>query len=227
MIAKIKQIILRVKNNRKDIVIGKGSILGRRTHFEGHNSIGRNTNIRNSFVGYGSYVGDNSSLECTKIGRYSCISHCVTVVRGRHPTKEFVSIHPAFYSLHNQVKLKYVQTQRFDDYSYIDIDNRISCLIGNDVWIGYDVLILEGVTIGDGAIIAAGSIVNKNIPPYEIWGGSPAKMIRKRFSDEEIDFLTNLQWWGKNEEWIKKYADSFVNVDTLKKRLVEENETAI
>ncbi len=73
-------------------------------------------------------------------------------------------------------------------------------VIGNDVWIGQNVTIMPGVKIGDGAIIAANSTVTKNIEPYAIYGGNPAKFIKKRFSDEKIERLLKLQWWNWDEE---------------------------
>lgn len=74
-------------------------------------------------------------------------------------------------------------------------DNRGDILIGNDVWIGYEAVILSGVTIGDGAIVAARSVVTKDVPPYTIVGGVPAKPIRRRFDQETIDALLELRWW--------------------------------
>ena len=68
-------------------------------------------------------------------------------------------------------------------------------MIGNDVWIGFEAVILAGVTIGDGAIIGARAVVTKDVPPYTIVGGVPAKPIRKRFSDEDIAALMALKWW--------------------------------
>ena len=75
-------------------------------------------------------------------------------------------------------------------------------VIGNDVWIGYRATIMPGVTIGDGAIVAAYAVVVKDVPPYAIVGGNPAKVIRKRFSDEEIDRLLSLRWWDWDTEKI-------------------------
>ena len=74
--------------------------------------------------------------------------------------------------------------------------------IGNDVWIGQNVTIMPGIKIGDGAIIAANSTVVKSVEPYTIYGGNPAKFIKKRFSDEKIEFLLKLQWWNWSEEEI-------------------------
>ena len=83
-------------------------------------------------------------------------------------------------------------------------DNRGDIVIGNDVWIGYDAVVLAGVTVGDGAIIAARAVVTKDVPPYTIVGGVPARPIRRRFSDSEIDQLLALKWWDWPEEKIAR-----------------------
>ncbi len=81
-------------------------------------------------------------------------------------------------------------------------DNKGDIVIGNDVWIGYEAIILAGVTIGDGAIIGTRAVVTKDVPPYTIVGGVPAKPIRKRFSDEIISSLLETRWWDWPEEKI-------------------------
>ena len=86
-------------------------------------------------------------------------------------------------------------------------DNRGDIVIGNDVWIGYDAVVLAGVTVGDGAIIAARAVVTKDVPPYTIVGGVPARPIRRRFSDSEIDQLLELKWWDWPEEKIARSID--------------------
>jgi len=84
-------------------------------------------------------------------------------------------------------------------------DNKGDIVIGNDVWIGYDAVILSGVTIGDGAIIGTRAVVTKDVPPYTIVGGIPAKTIRKRFSDDTITALLQINWWDWPEEKIKRH----------------------
>ena len=74
-------------------------------------------------------------------------------------------------------------------------DNKGDIVIGNDVWIGYDAVILAGVTVGDGAVIGARAMVTKDVPPYTIVGGVPARPIRKRFPDETVKTLLRLRWW--------------------------------
>lgn len=87
-------------------------------------------------------------------------------------------------------------------------DNKGDIVIGNDVWIGYEAVVLSGVTIGDGAIIGTRAVVTKDVPPYTIVGGIPAKPIRKRFSDEVISKLLELQWWNWPENRIKENIDA-------------------
>lgn len=81
-------------------------------------------------------------------------------------------------------------------------DNKGDIVVGSDVWIGYEAVILAGVTIGDGAIIGTRAVVTKDVPPYTIVGGIPAKPIRKRFDDEMISHLLALKWWDWAEERI-------------------------
>lgn len=83
-------------------------------------------------------------------------------------------------------------------------DNRGDIVIGNDVWIGYEAVILSGVTIGDGAVIGACAVVTKDVPPYTIVGGVPAKPIRRRFDDETAEKLRRISWWDWDEEKIKR-----------------------
>lgn len=83
-------------------------------------------------------------------------------------------------------------------------DNKGNIIVGNDVWIGYGAVILSGVTVGDGAIIGARAVVTKDVPPYTIVGGVPARQIRKRFDDETIKKLLTLQWWNWDYEKIRK-----------------------
>lgn len=90
-------------------------------------------------------------------------------------------------------------------------DNKGNITIGNDVWIGYEAVILSGVTIGDGAIIGTRSVVTKDVPPYTIVGGAPARVIKKRFSDDVIEKLLEMKWWN----WpVEKIAGSLEYIQT-------------
>lgn len=97
-------------------------------------------------------------------------------------------------------------------------DNKGDIVIGNDVWIGYEAVILSGVTIGDGAIIGTRAVVTKDIPPYTIVGGVPAKPIRKRFDEETIASLLEIKWWDWPEEKISQSISAIQsgNIELLK-----------
>lgn len=200
-----------------DVKIYKGAFVNRNSFFEGRNVIFDGAKISNSEIGYGAYVGVNSIVSAAKIGRFSCIGQNVRTMLGIHPTKDFVSIHPAFYSTAKQAGFSYVEQQLFEEHAYVDGDRKFVVEIGNDVWIGHNVMIIDGVRIGDGAIIAAGAIVTGNVPPYAIYGGVPAKLIRYRFNPNEISFLLNFKWWEKDFEWIQKHHELFTSVNNLMK----------
>uniref|UniRef100_UPI002603D76B CatB-related O-acetyltransferase n=1 Tax=Clostridium sp. TaxID=1506 RepID=UPI002603D76B len=121
--------------------------------------------------------------------------------------------HPSFYSLKKQYGFTYVKEQKYHEFKYVY--DKKSVVIGNDVWIGSYVKIMEGITIADGAIVAAGAIVTKDVPPYAIVAGIPATIIRYRFSKNEREFLNKLNWWNKEQEWIKLYSEYFDDIDKL------------
>ncbi len=108
-----------------------------------------------------------------------------------------------------KVTTYYIQQRVFGEKIGIDAVSKGPVIIGNDVWIGTQSVILTGVTIGDGAIIAANSVVTENVAPYSIVGGTPAKVIKKRFSDEIIEKLLEIQWWNWDIEKIKRNYDLF------------------
>lgn len=210
---KIKQFILKhfvVKNTNG---LSKSSEIDRNTILRGKNSVGKNTKIRNTTLGFQTYIGDDCDVENTIVGNFSCISHRVAVVQGEHPTKDFLTIHPAFFD--NKYKYSYVDAPLFDSYKYIDEEKKIACIIGNDVWVGYGALILAGVKIGDGAIIGAGSVVTKDVEPYAIVAGCPARVIRFRFDDLIIDKLLKIKWWNRDERWLSSHLDFFTSAESL------------
>ncbi|NKD28413.1 CatB-related O-acetyltransferase [Enterococcus casseliflavus] len=132
-----------------------------------------------------------------------------------HPVNDYFSTHPAFYSIKKQANITYVNDTTFDENRMID--ENTSVRIGNDVWIASDVKILEGVNIGNGSIIATGAVVTKNVEPYSIVGGVPAKLIKYRFEEKKIIEIMSTKWWENDLDWFKKQE----NIDKLNK-LVRE-----
>lgn len=186
-----------------------------KTRFGGFNTIGKNTELSYSKIGKLSYTGKNCILNKVEIGDFCSIGNDVKIVYGMHPINDYFSTHPAFYSIKKQANITYVKDTTFDENRMID--ENTSVRIGNDVWIASDVKILEGVNIGNGSIIATGAVVTKNVEPYSIVGGVPAKLIKYRFEEKKIIEIMSTKWWENDLDWFKKQE----NIDKLNK-LVRE-----
>lgn len=186
--------------------------------FGGKNNIGPNCVLKSTNVGYATYIRSDCYFEQTNIGKYCSIANNVRVTAGNHPTSKWVSTHPAFYSKMMVDQFGYVEEQLYEEFKFADPEKRKFVCVGHDVWIGAEVTILEGVTIGDGAIIASKAMVTKDVAPYEIVGGVPAKHIRWRFEKEDRDYLLKLRWWDKSEEWIKENATLFSNIRKMREK---------
>ena len=200
---------------RKNMKIMPFSRIDKFSVFEGGSYIGRNSIILRTTIGRHSYVGSNCVFSNTTIGRFCSISSNVQIVTGKHPTSIFVSTHPVFYSSTHASGKSFVSKTIFEEFAFTKNGKNVE--IGNDGWIGRKVLIMGGVRIRDGAYIAAGSIVTKDIEPYSIVGGVPAKNIRKRFLDDECDKLLQLKWWNWSEDKIQSYVYLFSDIKSFLK----------
>jgi len=166
--------------------------------------------LQNVKIGSYTYINENTIIDfnCKSIGNYCSISHGVKIGMGPHPL-HFISTSPIFYEPYRG----YVKEQKYNEF-----EDKGYTIIGNDVLIGANAIILAGVNIGDGAVIGAGSVVAKDVPPYAIVAGNPAKIIRYRFNKKIIDFLLKSKWWlRKPEEVIKNFDIYNINNNIIKK----------
>ena len=196
--------------------IGKKAVIGdfsriRNCQIADFCSIDRQNFVMDSAIGGYSYTGPWNMIFKCSIGKFCSISYGVTIGPPEHNYK-LLSTHPFIY------RSKY---DLFDDDESIE-EQRFEkkLIIGNDVWIGCNSVIARGITIGDGAVIGANSFVNRDVPPYAIVGGSPAKQIKFRFSDDIIKKLKEIEWWNQPIEKIKHCKFFFsheINLELLKK----------
>lgn len=180
--------------------------------FGGNNLIAKNCWLSDNEIGKLSYVSAKVHLTHTKMGQYCSIGPEVRTVAGNHPTRTKVAMHPAFYTKRKFVGMGFARKQTFEEYAYTDDSKKWFVEIGNDVWIGARATIVNGCRIGDGAVVAAGAVVTKDVPPYTVVGGVPAREIRKRFTEEQIDFLLKFRWWDRDEDWIRANIEDFEDI---------------
>ncbi|MFN3759486.1 MAG: CatB-related O-acetyltransferase [Algoriphagus aquaeductus] len=118
-----------------------------------------------------------------------------------------VAFHPTNHPIHHLTT--YINSQLFEG-TLKHFKTEVEITLGNDIWVGHGVIILSGVNIGNGAILAAGSVVTKDVPPYSIVAGNPAKELRKRFPDPLIKELNELNWWDMDEDQLEKIKPLFL-----------------
>lgn len=156
-----------------------------------------------------SYVGRNFTAWHCNIGKYCSISWNVSIGGANHDYNR-ITQHAFLYA----PQFGFLDSRKEQGYNRFEDD----CIIGNDVWIGCNAVICRGVHIGDGAVIAAGAVVTKDVEPYTIVGGVPAKIIKKRCSDKLANRMLKIQWWELPPEIIKSHFDLFnsgINEETV------------
>jgi hypothetical protein len=132
-------------------------------------------------------------------------------------TAPFATTSPMFFSLKKQNGHTLATEQYYEELVFADTEKKYPVIIGSDCWIGQGVFITGGITIGDGAVVLAHAVVTKDVPPYAIVGGVPAKILKYRYDEETIKFLLDFKWWNKDISWLRNNVDLLRNINNLKK----------
>lgn len=172
--------------------------------------INKESYFYNTLIGAHTYFAGYNTVMNAVVGRFCSIAKNVSIGPGKHPAHTFVSTSPYFWSPAGQAGPSLVKESLFQETGKV--------VIGHDVWIGQNVVVLDDVTIGNGAIIAAGAVVNKDVPPYAIVGGIPARVLKMRFLPRQIAFLEELRWWDKSEEWFRQHIREMCDIELLMKQ---------
>ncbi|MBF0576526.1 CatB-related O-acetyltransferase [Dysgonomonas sp. GY617] len=199
LVWKFKIYMLLSRNKGKHIEIGKNATVFN-SSISDYNSFYENVVIDNCHIQRFVYVSFNTRIANAVIGSFCSIGPNCLIGQGEHPI-DHISTFPAFFSTYRQCQISFCNESKFNEST--------KTIIGNDVWLGANVIVLNGVSIGNGAIIAAGAVVTKDVPAYSIVGGIPAKILKYRFSDDRISFLQDFKWWEKDIDWIKINAHLF------------------
>lgn len=154
---------------------------------------------RHSFCGY------DCDIYLAKIGSFTSIANRVMLGGARHPM-EWASTSPVFYAGRDSVKAKFAEHK---------LKPNAGLTIGHDVWIGHSAIVLDGVMVGTGSVIGAGSVVTKDVAPYSVVAGNPARLIRHRFSPDVAERLLALEWWKFSDKRLKEFAYAFNDVEVF------------
>lgn len=193
--------IRRVKKQLQNRKISFFMFYDEQTTISNKTRIQRFVVLRKCSLGDYSYIGYNTNIYHADIGKFCSISKDVSIGLPSHPV-HYLSTSPLFVNPSNGTGYSWADKNYFDPAP-------AKVRIGNDVWIGMKSTIMGGIHIGNGAVVAAHSVVTKDVPPYAIVGGVPAKVIRYRFPEDVIERLEKLAWWNRSDDYLKERISAF------------------
>lgn len=199
IIIMLKESFLALVSGRSSLALIRNSSLSQKCH------VGMRTRFYSSTIDRYSYIGNSGYFFKSDIGSFTSIADNCWCGMPEHSITH-ASTSPVFQKGNNKLRTNFAKIEQ-PQYK--------RTIIGNDVWIGNNVSIKAGVTIGDGAVVGMSSVVTKDVPPYAVVVGNPARIIKYRFSEDVIQRLLDIDWWKWDEEQLKRNAELFTNPELL------------
>lgn len=218
----IKNLVYRWRYRGRNVIIKPGARVVGGSVLEGYNRIARRSYFQ-GYMGLGSYMGTDCHISA-RIGRFTSIAPEVVTSAGRHPFREpYVSTSPMFFNKAHLGGRSFTDHDTFDNIRHADeVCGGVAVVIGNDCWIGHGVFFVDGITVGDGAMVLAGSVVTKDVEPYAIVGGVPARTIGYRYDKPTIDMLLRVKWWDRPVDWLRANSHLLSDMEQFRREFDKE-----
>ena len=181
------------------------SVLVYKSQLGAWTELGANTMLIESSMDDYSYTAGDNQIIYTEIGKFSNIASHVRINPGNHPM-ERVTLHHITYR-------RKLYGLGEDDANFFEWRRAHKCVIGHDTWLGHNVIVMPGVTVGTGSVVGSGAVVTKDVPPYTIVAGVPAKPIRPRFPEHIAEKLLQIAWWDWDRPTLEARFDDLMNVE--------------
>jgi len=187
----------------------------RKSKLGSYTDIGPRVSLMEAEVGdYTYFAGDTSAVYC-KIGKFCSIASHVRINPGNHPQWRVMQHHCTYRRVQYGFDIK-------DDEEFFQWRRNHNVEIGNDVWLGHGVIVMPGIKIGTGAVVGSGAVVTKDIPPYAVSVGVPAKVVKKRFADDIIEKIIATKWWDWDRKTLEDRFRDFLEINIFLEKYAEE-----